>query len=32
VALIEIDGALPEDVLARVRELPQVQQARPLRF
>src|SRR4051794_594768 len=32
VALIEIDGELPPDVLARVRALPQVQQARPLRF
>jgi D-3-phosphoglycerate dehydrogenase len=32
IALIEIDGELPEDVLAKVRALPQVQQARPLRF
>ena len=32
VALIEIDGELPADVLAQVRALPQVQQARPLRF
>jgi D-3-phosphoglycerate dehydrogenase / 2-oxoglutarate reductase len=32
VALIEIDGELPAEVLARVRGLPQVQQARPLRF
>jgi len=32
VALIEIDGALPLDVLAKVRALPQVQQARPLSF
>jgi len=32
VALIEIDGDLPPDVLAKVRGLPQVQQARPLRF
>ena len=32
VALIEIDGELPDDVLAKVRALPQVQQARPLRF
>ena len=32
VALIEIDGDLPPDVLARVRALPQVQQAKPLRF
>ena len=32
VALIEIDGDLPEAVLAKVRALPQVQQAKPLRF
>jgi len=32
VALIEIDGELPPNVLAKVRALPQVQQARPLRF
>ena len=32
VALIEIDGELPSDVLAKVRALPQVQQARPLKF
>jgi D-3-phosphoglycerate dehydrogenase len=32
VALIEIDGELPADVLAKVRALPQVQQARPLHF
>jgi D-3-phosphoglycerate dehydrogenase len=32
IALIEIDGELPTDVLAKVRALPQVQQARPLRF
>jgi D-3-phosphoglycerate dehydrogenase len=32
VALIEIDGDLPGDVLAKVRALPQVQQARQLRF
>src|SRR5262249_660562 len=32
IALIEIDGELPPDVLARVRALPQVQQARPLKF
>jgi D-3-phosphoglycerate dehydrogenase len=32
VALIEIDGVLPPDVLAKVRALPQVQQARPLKF
>jgi D-3-phosphoglycerate dehydrogenase len=32
VALIEIDGELPAEVLATVRALPQVQTARPLRF
>ena len=32
VALIEIDGELSADVLAKVRALPQVQQAKPLRF
>ena len=32
VALIEIDGELPSHVLAAVRALPQVQQARPLKF
>ena len=32
IALIEIDGELPADVLAEVRALPQVQQAKPLRF
>jgi D-3-phosphoglycerate dehydrogenase len=32
IALIEIDGELPADVLTRVRALPQVQQAKPLRF
>ncbi len=32
IALIEIDGELPPDVLAKVRALPQVQQAKPLHF
>jgi D-3-phosphoglycerate dehydrogenase len=32
IALIEIDGQLPPDVLAKVRALPQVQQAKPLSF
>ena len=32
VALIEIDGELPDEVLAKVRALPQVQSARPLKF
>jgi D-3-phosphoglycerate dehydrogenase len=31
IALIEIDGELPPDVLAKVRALPQVQQARVLK-
>jgi D-3-phosphoglycerate dehydrogenase len=32
IALIEIDGELPPDVLATVRALPQVQIAKPLKF
>jgi D-3-phosphoglycerate dehydrogenase / 2-oxoglutarate reductase len=32
VALIEIDGELSPELLAKVRALPQVQQAKPLRF
>jgi D-3-phosphoglycerate dehydrogenase len=32
VALIEIDGELPPEVLAKVQALPQVQSAKPLRF
>ena len=32
IALIEIDGELPADVLAKVRALPQVQQAKTLKF
>jgi D-3-phosphoglycerate dehydrogenase len=32
VALIEIDGELPDAVLTKVRALPQVQQAKPLHF
>ena len=32
IALIEIDGELPRDVLAKVKALPQVQSARPLKF
>ena len=32
VALIEIDGELPDKVLAKVRALPQVQQAKSLNF
>jgi D-3-phosphoglycerate dehydrogenase len=32
IALIEIDGDLPDDVMAKVRALPQVQSARTLHF
>ncbi len=32
IALIEIDGELPDTVLEKVRALPQVQQAKPLHF
>src|SRR5580700_7082576 len=32
VALIEVDGEVPPEVLAKVQALPQVQQAKPLRF
>ena len=32
VALIEVDGEVPADVLKKVQALPQVQQAKPLRF
>jgi D-3-phosphoglycerate dehydrogenase len=32
VALIEVDGEVPATVLAKVQALPQVQQAKPLRF
>jgi D-3-phosphoglycerate dehydrogenase len=32
IALIEIDGELPEAVLDKVKALPQVQSARPLKF
>jgi len=32
IALIEVDGEVPPDLLAKVQALPQVQQARPLRF
>jgi D-3-phosphoglycerate dehydrogenase len=31
-ALIEIDGELSPQLLAKVRALPQVQQAKPLKF
>src|SRR5947209_1643114 len=32
IALIEVDGEVPPDVLAKVQALPQVQQAKPLKF
>ena len=32
IALVEVDGAVPADVLARVQEIPTVQQVKPLRF
>ena len=32
IALIEVDGEVPADVLAKVQALPQVQSARPLKF
>jgi D-3-phosphoglycerate dehydrogenase len=32
VSLIEVDGEVPPDVLAKVQALPQVQQAKPLKF
>jgi len=32
IALVEIDGAVPSDVLAKVQTLPQVRQAKALRF
>jgi D-3-phosphoglycerate dehydrogenase len=32
IALIEVDGEVPVDVLAKVQALPQVQSARPLKF
>jgi D-3-phosphoglycerate dehydrogenase len=32
IALIEIDGEMPADLLAKVQALPQVQSARPLKF
>ncbi|MGB7098061.1 MAG: phosphoglycerate dehydrogenase [Xanthobacteraceae bacterium] len=32
IALVEVDGAVPPDVLARVQQIPNVQQVKPLRF
>jgi D-3-phosphoglycerate dehydrogenase / 2-oxoglutarate reductase len=31
-ALVEVDGAVPPEVLARVRQIPNVQQVKPLQF
>src|SRR5271163_2974596 len=32
IALVEVDGEVPPDVLAKVHEIPNVQQVKPLRF
>jgi D-3-phosphoglycerate dehydrogenase / 2-oxoglutarate reductase len=32
IALVEVDGTVPPDVLAKVRQIPNVQQVKPLRF
>ncbi len=32
IALVEVDGAVPPDVLAQVQKIPNVQQVKPLRF
>src|SRR5271154_1660055 len=32
IALVEVDGTVPPDVLARVQQIPNVQQVKPLRF
>ena len=32
IALVEVDGMVPADVLAQVLEIPNVQQVKPLRF
>src|SRR5271154_6833220 len=32
IALVEVDGAVPPDVLAEVQKIPNVQQVKPLRF
>jgi D-3-phosphoglycerate dehydrogenase / 2-oxoglutarate reductase len=32
IALVEVDGAVPSEVLARVRQIPNVQQVKPLQF
>ena len=32
IALVEIDGTVPADLLAKVRQIPNVQQVKPLQF
>jgi D-3-phosphoglycerate dehydrogenase len=32
IALVQIDGEISEDVMARIKKLPQVRQAKPLVF
>jgi D-3-phosphoglycerate dehydrogenase len=32
IALVEIDGSVPADVLSKIQELPHVRQAKPLKF
>jgi D-3-phosphoglycerate dehydrogenase len=32
IALVEVDGAVAPEVLARVQDIPNVQQVKPLRF
>jgi D-3-phosphoglycerate dehydrogenase len=32
IALVEVDGAVPEDVLEKVQRLPHVRQVKPLSF
>ena len=32
IALVEVDGVVPEDLLAKVKALPQVKQAKALKF
>ncbi len=32
IALVEVDGAVPAEVLAQVQKLPHVKQAKPLKF
>jgi D-3-phosphoglycerate dehydrogenase len=32
IALVEVDGSVPAEVLAKVRQIPNVQQVKPLQF